>query len=204
MSTVALQIGMTGLYVLAAPFNGLLKAGVAYTCVSIRKFEDLIADGVDPKVTYYLGNGLSQADYDRDYRAGLSILTLQSSDGSVLHVPQYYVVSAPDQGGIPYRVLALGIKLSATPDSMDLSYVKSRIQEVVRDNIGVESEVQELVISSVLHLSQTEHAALEAARQAKITSSMTDYAQLLEVTRQRDAGLRKIQELEAYIRSTLP
>lgn len=198
------QIGMQGIYTLLTPFDTLLLPKVAYRCAAVRRLEDIVAAGGDPQADYYTARGLDTATYQTDLAAGVCIVSLRAGNGSWVYVPTSYIASMPDQGGIPYTTLALAIKLAAIPDSLDLSYVKSKIQAVVKDNLGVDSTVRTVVISPTTFLSQTEHDTIEAARQANITNSTTDYAQLQQVTQERDTALQKVSELEAYIVSTMP
>lgn len=203
MSAPLLQIGLKGTFELSTPYSVLVKANVEYTCIAIRKFEDIVAEGGDPYELYYKNAGLSLQSFKDDVAVAANVITIQASDGSVIHVPDTYVISMPNQGGVPYHVLALGVTLAALPDKTDLSYLKDRVQDLVRDTLGVESTVREVAISALLSISKEEHENIEAARRALITASRTDFAQLVEMTRQRDAGLQKIAQLEAYIRDNL-
>lgn len=197
------QIGMTGLYKLKEPFDKLLLANVAYRCVAVRKLEDIVAAGGDPKELYYTNNSLSDTVYNTDLAAGVCIVSLQAGSGSWVYVPSSYIESMPDQGGIPYTTIVLATSLSAIPNSLDLSYLKNQIEDLVMDTLGVASTVREIAISQQQHLSQAEHVAIEAARAANIAASTTERAQRLEAERQRDAALEKIQQLEAFIKTKL-
>lgn len=194
-------INTRGLYTLRAPFAAALLVSTPYTCVAVRKLEDIVAAGGDPKELYYTAHGIDASVYDDDVAQGTCIVTLQASEGSIVYVPSSFITSLPDQGGIPYTTLVLAVSLSAIPDALDLTYLKTRMSELVMANLGVEAEVQEVAISAPTHLSQTEHAAIEAARQVNITNRTTDHATNLALTTQRDALLAKVQELEAYIQS---
>jgi len=203
MSAPVLQIGIKGTFELSAPYTDLVKQNVEYTCIAIRKFEDIVAEGEDPYELYYKTVGLATQNYKDDIAAGANIISIQSSDGVVIYVPDTYIVSMPNQGGVPYHVLALGVTLSALPDKTDLSYLKDRVKGLVRDTLGIACEIQEVAISALLSLSPEEHDNIESARQALIESSPTDYAKLLDMTRQRDALQQKVSQLEDYIKANL-
>jgi hypothetical protein len=197
-------ISTRGLYTLEAPFNAQVLAGVPYTCVAVRKLEDIIAAGGDPKALYYDANNVAGSVYETDVANGVCIVSLQAVEGSWIYVPSSFISVMPDQGGIPYRTIVLGVSLGAIPDALDLGYIKTQIGALVKDNLGVESEIQEVAISPPGNLSQAEHDTLEAARQVNITNRTTERAKLLAVTAERDAALAKVAELEAYIIANPP
>jgi hypothetical protein len=197
-------IGTTGLYELQSPFQALLLEDTAYTCVAVRKLEDIIAAGADPKAEYYIAHGLTDADYQTDLAAGVCIVSLQAGEGEWVYVPSSKIVRMPDQGGIPYTTIALAVSLGAIPNALDLSYLKTRIAELVTDTVGVATpEVHAVAISPTTNISQTEHQTLEAAREANIAETLTDYAKLQAVTLQRDQLAQKVQELETALANQL-
>lgn len=194
------SIGTRGLYTLQSPFQALLLANTAYTCVAVRKLEDIIAAGADPKAEYYTVHGLDDSAYAADLAAGACIVSLQAGAGDWVYVPTSHILSMPDQGGVAYTVMALAVSLSAVPDSLDLSYLKGRIAEVVTESLGVEApEVHALALSPTTNVSLNEHQALELARQANISETSTDHAKLLAMTAQRDALAVRVQELETAL-----
>lgn len=200
MPNVIPQIGTRGLYRLLEPFQAALQPGVAYSCVATRRLQDITAAGGDPQDQYYTPKGLTSERYQADLAANVCIVSLQSSAGHWVYVPSSFIDGAPDQGGIPYTTMALAISLSALPDSVDLSYLKTKLHDVVLDTLGVETTVRSVALSATTLLSQAEHNAIEAARQAKISNHSTDYAQRLVIEAQRDAAFQRIQLLEEFIR----
>lgn len=195
------SIGVRGLYTLLTPFQVKLLANTPYNCIGIRKLEDIVAAGGDPKALYYTANDQSDAKYDEDLALGACIVTLRAFEGPPVYVPSTFITSMPDQGGVPYTTLVLGVSLSAIPDSLDLTYLKSQVVDLVRDTIGVTSEVREVAVSPPTNLSQAEHATIEAVRAAAVAASQTDYAQLVAANAALAAARQKILELEAYILS---
>ncbi len=139
----------------------------------------------------------------RNGRFNLGFLNLMlgfpSDSGIWTYVPHTYIAGAPEVGGVPYTTMVLAVSLGAIPDSMNLDYIKSRIADMILENIGVTSEVKPVAISATTIIPTDEHVSLEAARQSQITNSETDYARLLAVTAQRDSCYLKIAELESYI-----
>lgn len=205
MANLIPGIGVRGLYTLLAPFQAKLLVDTPYNCIAVRRLEDIIAAGGDPQEEYYTANSQSAEKYATDLEAGACIITLQASLGSIVYVPSTFITAMPDQGGIPYSTLILGVSLGAVSDALDLTYIKSKISDVVLENLGVVvEEVKEVVVSAPTNLSQSEHDAVEAARLAAKTSNMTDNAKLIAMTAQRDALLQRVSELEAYIVANPP
>ena len=202
MSVLIPTVGTRGLFQLLAPFDTALLPNVPYTVAAVRRLGDFIAAGSDPKEEFYTPAGITNEKYEEDLQAGVCIVSLRSDvGGQWVYVPHTYVQEAPAIGGIPYTTLALAISLGPVPESVDLSYLKTRITDVVLETLGVESETKTLIISPTTILSNANHEVIEAARQVKISSTQTDYARLLVVTAERDAARNHIQELELFIRN---
>lgn len=197
-------INVTGVYALSPPWNQDIVPNTPYTCIAIRKFADIIRKGEDPFALYYEPKGLQYSDYQRDSAAGECIVTLRSAGGQFIYVPTSYILSYPNQSGVPYAVMVLGVNLGAIPNNLDLSAIRSKIATVVHDVLGVTPTIQQAVISEVKNKSASDHAAIEAARQAQITERQTDYSKYLASQQTVQAQAQRIQELETYIRTHLP
>ncbi len=195
-------LGTRGLYTLAAPFDTKVLPAVPYTCVAVRKLEDITALGGDPKALYYDANGIDASRYQEDLNAGVAIVSLQAAEGSWIYVPSSFITVMPDQGGIPYRSIVLAVPLGAVPDALDLAYIKTQIADLVRENLGITVELKEVAVSPPGNLSQAEHDTLEAARQVNITNRTTERAKYLKAQTDLAAAQQRIQELEAYIIGT--
>ena len=197
-------IGASGIFSLSGPYASLLQTGVSYTCDAVRKMADIIVLGINPHAEYYAQHGLTYQQYETDLQRGECIVSLRSNGGHWVYVPTSYVLSYPDMGGIPYTAIVLGINLGAIPNYLDLSAIKLRIVDTIRETIGVTSTVTQVAISPTKRLIQADHNAVEAARVANITVTRTDRSLYLEALAQRDALVLQIQQLEAYIAANLP
>lgn len=183
-------IGVQGVFTLKTPFDTQLLANTAYQVVAVRKLSDIAAAGGDPQALYYTPLGISSADYQTDLAAGVVIVSLQAGNGTWLYVPASYILAMPDQGGVPYTSLILGATLGPVPNATDLSYLFTQVAALISDTLGLDPanvSVQSVAISPTQNISAAEHTTLEAARQARITASSTEHAQLLAMTAQRDA-----------------
>lgn len=194
------DIGSSGLFSLGAPFDNALTANVSYNCTAIRSLKEVTAAGEDTFNTYYLPKEISEATYNEHLAAGVYLVTLQSGTGAIVYVPSAYILSAPNVSGVKYGSMMLGVSLGALADSVSLEALKTSIANLVSDMIGVTPTLKEMVVSQVSLISQTDHEAIEIARQARITLVKTDYARLREVTIQRDTALQTIAQLNAYIK----
>jgi hypothetical protein len=192
-------IGVAGLYTLTAPFATLLVPNISYMCVAARRLSDIIAAGGDPFALYYEPYGLTEVDYKADVANSICIVSLQAGDHNVVYVPNNRIVSYPDIGGVPYTVLGLAINLGAVPDSLDLTYVKTKITNDVAELIGITSTVQTVALSLPQLLTDSNAKIIEAARQANISTVKTDYALYLAAQALLVSAQQRIADLEAYI-----
>ena len=202
MSNFLPAIGAAGIYTLLAPYDKELIADTSYTCTAIRRLADIIAAGGNPLNTYYLTKSLTADVYTQDVANDVCIVSLQSPGGKVVSVPSSYIKSFPDIGGVPYSVIALAISLGAIPVSMDLTYLKSQVVDLVRDSVGIDSEVNEVEIAAPSLVSYDDSKALEAARKANIAIVKTDRAMYLETLALLEKAQQKIKLLESHIKAT--
>lgn len=203
MSNLIPSIGAKGKYRLHSPFDVLIK-DVAYTCVAIRRLTDFITMGRDPKELYYDPHGLDDTVWDEDSsNPEVCIVSLRSDSGLWLYVPSTFILSFPDINSIPYSVRVLGVSLGAIPESLDLSNLYTNMIDLVRDTIGVESEVKSVVISETTLLPNDTHETLEIARNDLIESSQTQRATIIELHRQLDALRDTNHALEEHIKTRL-
>jgi hypothetical protein len=201
MSPLVPQIGAKGLYKLLAPFDTLLLDGVPYKCAEVRKLSGIVAAGGNPELDYYKPHGIDTTKYLSDASNGVCIITLQTNTGITVYVPNSYIDGLPDIGGIIYTTLALAIKVGAVPETLNLTALRNQIKSDVLEFVGVEAEVNTVMISQPVTIRDSDHTVLEAARMQKKGTVVTDRAKLIEALRERDNARSKIVELETYIRS---
>jgi phage baseplate assembly protein gpV len=200
------NIGTSGQFVLKDPFAAKLLKGtngspVNYTLVAIRTFAEIVAAGGDVYNDYYLPLSIDKSVYLTDQQGGAVILTIQATDNSVLNVPNSYLASYPDGGSIPYTVMALGVKLGAIPDALDLSDIAASIKNLIKDQLGIDSTVTAVAVSTMSLVSQADHNRLEAARKANISDTVTDSGKVKTLQAQLDAANALNQQLQSYIAS---
>lgn len=198
-------VGATGLYTLSGPWATDLIPNLSYECKAIRRLADFVHLGIDPYTTFYKPKQIPETTYQTDFQNNVCIVTLVSTTGQWLYVPTSYITGFPNMNGIPYTAVVLAAPIGAVPNYLDLTPVKSKIAAVIQDYLGlVGVQVQSVVVSPQKNLVQADHNAIEAARQANIRTTQTDYAKYLQEKARADALAQRNAELEAYIRSLPP
>lgn len=197
------DIGQSGIYKLVYPFDTLVTPKVPYTCRSLRTINDILAAGEEIFETYYKAIGLTQTDYERDAKANVCIVGLQSGTGEWIYVPASYIQSAPTMNGVKYTSLVLGVSLGPLPDKFNLEGLIAIFKDATTATIGVVPEVKGIVVSQPAILSREEHERLDLARTEKITKNRTDYSRVREQEATITRLNAKVQALEKYIAERL-
>lgn len=110
-------IDVVGAFVLRTPF--VATPGENYQCQSIRGFQEIIAQGEDPKVLFYDVHGI-QGDYDADALNAVNIVTLLSDNEDPIYVPSSYIISFPTTTTVPYSRTLVTADLGLLPDSVEI------------------------------------------------------------------------------------
>lgn len=197
-------IGASGIFTLDSPFDTTLQASATYTCVAVRRLSEIIKNGIDPFLKYYVPKNIDQTKYNTDVKNNECIVTLRSTGGDWAYIPTSYIKSYPNMNGIAYHSCVLAISLGALPTYLDLSELKTSMINLVRDKIGITSDVKTVVVSKETKLSIADSTALETARQNNITDSTTDSAKVIALTNENASLRQQISALESYIAQNIP
>lgn len=193
-------VGMVGTIVLTAPFTNAVVANLPYTVRSVTSLKAIAAEGKDPYALYYQDAGISADKYQEDLTNNVCIISLESSSGVWVYVPNSYLASLPLTGGAPYTTYLVAVNLGLLPDNLDLSYFQSQLVQLAHDLMGVDNaEVKVVAASATLHLSQADAATIETARQTVMSTLTTDRAMYLQEKALRESAIQRIQLLEQYI-----
>lgn len=193
------ELGAKGEYRLGAPFDKALMVQTPYVCAAVRSLEDFIANGEDPFESFYVTNGLTEEDYDRDLVSGVSIVSLQSEGGEWVYVPSSYILSYPGYNGIRYTAVVIGVSIGAVPDTLDLSGLTSQVKDLVYHTIGTEAEIKTVVVSQPALVERSDHEKLELIRKAKITIYKSKDAEIAELRTQVDSLAGKLKTVEQLL-----
>lgn len=181
MSSSLPPIGTKGKYVLKDPFATLIDPAISYTCGAIRRFKDIVNQGGVVQDQYYTLYGLSKDVYDRDVKNDEAIVTLLSDSTAPIYVPSSYIASFPSGDTVPYHRMVLSLDMGLIPDALDLTFLKSNLSNVVSDTVGVSVTINEHAAPYTETMTVAKDLELSSARDAKIKSRTTDYAQLLQL-----------------------
>lgn len=201
---INVTVGMKGVVIATAPFDTYINPRLIHECIGVETINGLLAKGDDPFTDIYEPVGLTEDQFNTDSDAGVRIVTLQSAIGEILFVPEVYIEAIPDANGVPYRIAMLGISLSAIPDDMDITDLKTEISDMVFNYIGVRSEIKEVMYGEPSILTQEEHTAVEAARVSNITNNVSSRLRVTQLETMVSDLTLKIQALENYIKDNLP
>lgn len=195
------DIGCTGVYVLSAPFDTIIKANTSYICRAVKTFNDIIGEGEDPFELYYDPVGLTQSQYESDAAVNAVIISLQTGTGEWVYVPSTYIVSFPLVNGQKYHAMMIGVSIGAVPDTMDLSALKTKISDDVLGIIGIRPTMKEVAVSALSVLSKEDSDRVEAARAARITIVKSNATNYQEASARADRLQLRLVEMQTYILS---
>lgn len=192
-------LNVSGLFTLSAPFDTMLTENVIYKCISVRTLQDYFVSGDDPKKEFYTANSISDK-FEEDLSNSICIVTLQSQAGLVVRVPSSYINTYPDLNGVLYTGLMLGVDLGALPNSFDLSHLIYKIENIVKEIIGISGEVHVVATNETTVVGFDDSAQLELARKNMITETETDYTKFVKATNELNSLRQKNSNLENYIK----
>lgn len=197
-------VGTEGIYQLRAPFASLMRANTSYRCDATRYFSEIAESGGDVFESFYEPRGISRQTYDQENHSGVAIVSLVSASGHWIHVPSTYVASYPNQGGIPYRGIVLSVPLGPVPTTMDLAHIKTAVQNLVTDVMGIRATAQTVAVTEVQPLALTDHNAIQTAREHAMANSTTDSAKARMWEQRYQELLQRYRDLEAYVLQNQP
>lgn len=194
------NVGASGAINLKVPFAGLCATNVPYKVTGIRTLQDVVADGLDPFNSYYVTHSISEAKFLADLADGVCIVSLLSPTGETVRVPNSYLETLPVSTGVPYSVTIVGVNLGSLPEGMSLAYFMSTVSQLAHDLLGItNAEVKLAKASSTTYLTIDDAATVEAARNAVMSTVVTDRAKLIAAQATIVELQSKNADLEAFI-----
>lgn len=190
------HVGTKGIFLLVAPFDQRISEATVYTCAAARTFKDIENQGGDVYSRYYVIEQLPRETYERDLRNNEVILTLLSDSTSPVYVPSSFVKAFPSPDQVAYHRVICSIDLGMLPDGKDLSFLKKQLATVTSEVIGVEPQVFENAGPADGIVTQEQHTALTANREAAIKRRTTDHSRNLALESENEQ-LRRTNKLLA-------
>lgn len=191
-----------GRYVTKTPWE--LPGTLIYECIAIRSFEDVYKLGIDVYETYYVPMGLINSptfNFSDEKVALANIITLKGSDGTIVYIPDTYILSFPHAGAIKYQHVVLSISLGALPEYVDMSAIQREAENLVSGKIGCTTVAQLMVAPTTDQPTNTAHETLEAARLGSVRSYQNDYTRLKKEEAKNIVLQEKITGLLAILRA---
>lgn len=185
---IAPPLDTKGRFVLKSPFKA--EPTKLYSVIGLRKFIELVGNSTDVFKNYYEPMGLTQADYENDYKAKAALVILYSEDGEMLFVPSTYIQSFPSQSIPAYGTYVLSALLGPFRTDYDFSFMKQKVAELLSDTVGVEPEIYIDSVGEAKAISVEDAETLEANRQATIKDRTTSHAKVLAA----DATITELQQ----------
>lgn len=165
------KIHSSGIFQLNGKLQNLLTAGMWYTCIAIRKIEEIEYEGLDPFREFYSPIGLDKSDFDKDVKNNSCVITLKSSSGQIIHFPSSFLKSFPISTGVAYSVQGIALDLGGLPVDSRLEELEAELQRVAMNFVGHKVRTRLLTLSNVELIDIETHRRYEAARQVNINSS---------------------------------
>ena len=193
------RIYSSGIFKLKGKLGGYLSESLWYTCIAIRKIEEIEALGIDCFNEFYKPIGLDEADFQKDAEFNACVITVKSSNGDLKHFPSTYLLSFPNGSGILYNVMGIAFDLGPLPLEYDLSVLDDKLKSVIRDTLGINSRSRLLTLSNTEIITQATHERLLKEREAHIKTPENLSHANKQLANENKELKKKINELEKWI-----
>lgn len=190
-------INTTGFYKVYQPF--ILSADLTYRCDAIRSFTELAKRNIDVFKTYYQPHGISETEFGNDVSRKASIVTLVSSEGEFVYVPNSYIEAYPGMEGVAYQRTVLMVELGPLPATIELEYMLPRVNDLVTKATGTSATARYVAVPLESPITHDQHHQLEDARRGALASFQPLEEQLLTLTARNDELTRLVDELMEII-----
>jgi hypothetical protein len=171
-----------GRFVFSEPFNSLIKATQEFTVVSIRTLKEIEESGEKPFDTIYKSVNMTEAQFKDDLHKEVPIIVFTTDGGEYFYVPASKLLSEPITTDIPYREQTLAVNLGNLPTTIDLTVVKTLIQDAVYNNLSITPRVKVIPTSAITVVTKARHDTFMTLMKNKSTvdqSYKTKYYELL-------------------------
>lgn len=195
-------IGLSGVFRASSPYDTIIKDRVSYTVTGLKTLSEIISNSEDPFKLYYEPYGISAETYKTHLKENITVISLVGADSNWVYVPAPYLVSYPDNTGIPYHVLSLAVTLGALPLDYNTSAVEELVKNTITDTVGVTPTINLVEVSGVSYLTDDEHDYVERSRELLIQNRITDTAKYRYALEMYHKTLEQLRAVECYITNT--
>lgn len=193
-----------GIFTCYPPFDSQVDINTVYTVEAIRSFPEMERRDRDVFAEVYTPAGLSEAIYSEDSDANAAIITLKSTDGDLLFIPNTYIESYPGMAGLDYARNVIVLDVGIIPATIDLSLLEKDVQDVIVKNVGAAVNVVVDKMRYEGNVTHEEHVKLETARRLAIRQHTPLQMQLDEANQRNDALQEQVNELISTIAEIQP
>jgi hypothetical protein len=184
------EVGTTCLFSFSARFSTL--NGV-YRIRATTTFSDALSSGVDFVEHLYTPAGLSQADFDTDYRqyntAAIAVLESVVDTSVVYYVPESLFLNTPDPTVREYLPLILTVELGVFENTQVIFPLLDQLKDLVQASLGITSPLRVMANpQNKAYLTESQYRIIEEGRSANIKALVPLSVQL-----------KKSQEDNAYL-----
>ena len=194
---INIPLGTKGRFKVDLPFT--VDPVESYICGAIRYFKDIENDGKNVFEVYYLPYEIAYERYESDRLNNVPILTLLSDRYSPLYIPASFILEFPDVDAYEYKNVIMSASLGALPGNVSLDFTLDQVKQAIRSTLGLEPVINLGVMPVIGSLTPEEHATAEAARQAAITNTVTDYSRYLAELNKNVQLTERIRILEQLV-----
>lgn len=153
--------GLKGSFTFLEPFNVDEYQNKILEVISVRRLNEMYANGDDPYNNIYVKNGLSQEDYIDDLQNDRPVAVLSAPGGVYYYIPCSKIETIPTSIGVPYIRRVIAISLGSLPYDYSLETIRQDIEDLVRDKLYLKTEAQILDASAPYYKSYEDHEAFE-------------------------------------------
>jgi hypothetical protein len=164
------EVGSTCLFTFSIRFSTL---NGAYRIRAQTTFQDALTSGINFVNHLYIPAGLSQADFDADYRQyisdGIAVLESVKDNNVIYYVPESLFLTIPDPTIKEYLPLILVAELGVFENTQVIYPVLDQINDLMQSGLGVANGLRILTNpQNKAYLTQSQYQIIQDARDANI------------------------------------
>lgn len=193
-------IGNSGKWTVESPYS---VDDIEYECTAINTFSSLESLGISVLTKVYQDVGLGTSEYDLAKSADIRLITLTSSNGMELLLPEDKITSVPRYETVPYSHVVIGVDIGLLWDQVDLDSISAEVNSLVSNHTGIATTtlVRRIPVSEVIP--KDKHNAIELARATNQVFDTTANAKLATANERIAEMTTRMTFLETIIKENL-
>ena len=192
-------IHAVGKFIAQPPYDTKISDKQIYTVTAVRTLEEISINNEDPLNNIYIDVGRTEADYLADLSNKIPIIVFTSTSNSFAYIPANMILQIPNIVGHKYQEKVLAINLGSIPLDIDLTPLKEDIIDLVRDTLGIATNIKVVDSSAIMVFTDVEHTGFILARANAMSNLGTYRSRYLKCNQTVTNLQNQISELECYI-----